>query len=437
MTASGPRRDTSVTHPELLKPAGQSLGVSPPRGAEVPRPGMFASLSHRGFRRYWIGMFLSNVGSWMQTIAQGWLVLRLSDSPLVLGAIAFAGSVPSLIIAPLAGVAADRGDRRRILILTHLALMCGALTLAAATGFGFVSVPLVAAVAVSNGVANAMTTPSHQSIFMDLVGRRDLMNAIAINSMQFNLSRIVGPAIAGFTIASFGETACFLVNGLSYVAILVPIALLPKLTARHARSRGAWLELRAGLRFARRDPLLPSLMAVCAALAVFGTPAVTLAPVFARDLLRVGPEGLGGMLSAVGVGAVATALVLASRGDFPGKGRAVVAAAAAFALSIAGLAFFRRYALSLAALAVLGGAMMSSSSLINTLMQTRAPDRMRGRIISLYVLAWLGLVPIGNLLAGAVAERYGPAAALWMGAAGISVTLGIIQLVRPIPATAS
>ena len=408
--------------------------MAPPRGAEGPRPGMFASLSHRDFRRYWTGLFLSNVGSWMQTVAQGWLVLRLSDSAFLLGAIAFAGSIPSLLLAPLAGVIADRGDRRKILMLTQIVLAMGALVLAAATGFGFVTVPLIAAVAISNGIANALTTPSHQSLFLDLVGRRDLMNAIALNSMQFNLARIAGPALAGFTIAAFGETACFLVNAVSYVGILIPLVTLAPLPAAvHARSRGAWVELRAGLRFARRDALIPSLLVMCAALAVFGTPAVTLAPVFARNLLGVGPEGLGGMLSAVGIGAVVTALALASRGDFPNKGRAVVVAAAAFAVSLAALAASRRYVFSLAALALLGAAMMSSSSLINTLMQKRAPDRMRGRVIALYVLAWLGLVPFGNLIAGAVAERYGPVASLWAGAVGIALTTLLIQAFRPIP----
>jgi MFS family permease len=399
---------------------------------------MFASLSYRDFRRYWIGLFFSNVGSWMQTVAQGWLVLRLSDSAFLLGAVAFAGSVPSLLLAPLAGVIADRGDRRKILMSAQIVRAIGALILAVSTGFGFVSVPLIAAVALSNGIANALTTPSHQSLFLDLVGRRDLMNAIALNSMQFNLSRIIGPALAGFTIASLGETACFLVNAVSYVGILGAIAsLAPLPAAARARSRGAWVELRAGLRFAQRDALLPSLLVMCAALAIFGTPAVSLAPVFARDLLGVGPEGLGGMLSAVGIGAVVTALALAARGDFPQKGRAVVVAAGAFAVSLAGLAASRRYVLSLAALALLGAAMMSSSSLINTLMQKRAPDRMRGRVIALYVLAWLGLVPFGNLLAGAIAERYGPAASLWVGAAGIALTMLLVQLLRPVRASAS
>jgi predicted MFS family arabinose efflux permease len=191
------------------------------------------------------------------------------------------------------------------------------------------------------------------------------------------------------------------------------------------------------MRFARRRPLILPLLAIAAALAAFGTPAVTLAPLFARKLLHVGPEGLGGMLSAVGLGAAASALLLASRGDFRNKGRAVIVAASGFALSLLGFAVSRQYALSLAFLALLGASMSSSASLINTLLQTSAPDRLRGRVISLYALAWLGLVPVGNLQAGAVAERFGPAAALFVGAAGIVLTLLFVRIVKPIPGGAS
>jgi MFS family permease len=339
---------------------------------------MFSSLRHRSFRRYWIGLFLSNVGSWMQTVAQGWLVLRISDSAFVLGLVVFAGSLPTLVFAPLAGVAADRYDRRSVLLAAQFIQMFSALMLAASTFWGFVTVPLVAALAILSGVANAFMTPSHQSLFLDLVGSDDLMNAIALNSMQFNLSR-----------------------------------------------------------FARRDALLPPLLGLSMALAVFGTPAVTLAPLYARRLLDAGPQGLGGMLSAVGVGAVATALLLAWLGDFARKGLAVTMAAWAFAISLAGLAVSRQYAFSLASLALLGGAMMCSSSLINTLMQKRAPARLRGRVISLYALAWLGFVPLGNLQAGAVAERFGAAASLWAGAGGIAATLLAIRVFRPIPSQAS
>ncbi|HEY6148148.1 MAG TPA: MFS transporter, partial [Thermoanaerobaculia bacterium] len=177
------------THPDLLKPAGPNLGLAPPRGEVPPKRGMFSSLSYRPFRGYLVGLFLSNVGTWMQTVAQGWLVYRLSNSALVLGLVTFAGSLPTLLLAPLAGVAADRFDRRRLLIATQVVQMGAALFLAIATWRGFVSVPLVAVLAVANGVASAYMTPSHQSLFMDLVGRNDLMNAISLNSMQFNLSR--------------------------------------------------------------------------------------------------------------------------------------------------------------------------------------------------------------------------------------------------------
>lgn len=427
-----PKRPPATdTHPAFLKPAGPSLGVAPPRGVAAPRREMFASLVHRSFRNYWAGLFFSNVGSWMQTVAQGWLVLRLSNSALVLGLVTFAGSIPSMLLAPLAGVAADRYDRRRILLTTQVVQMACALVLAAATGWRFASVPLVAAVAIVNGVANAFTTPSHQSLFLNLVGREDLMNAIALNSMQFNLSRVIGPMLAGFAIAAAGETGCFLINAVSFVAILIPLASLPKLPLASGRSRGAWIDLRIGLRFARRDPLLPRLLAITAALAVFGTPAVTLAPLFAAKLLRVGPEGLGGMLSAVGLGAVAAALALASRGDDAAKDRGVRLAALAFALALAGFGLSRNYGVALAWLALLGAAMTTASSLINTLMQERAPDRLRGRVISLYALAWLGLVPVGNLQAGAVAQRFGPAAALFLGAAGIAATVAAVRPIGP------
>jgi predicted MFS family arabinose efflux permease len=279
--------------------------------------------------------------------------------------------------------------------------------------------------------------PSHQSLFLDLVGREDLLNAISLNSMQFNLSRVVGPMVAGLTIAAFGETGCFLLNAVSYLAVIAALFALPAMRRRRGPSRGPWIDLRIGMRFARRRPLILPLLAIAAALAVFGTPAVTLAPLFARRLLHVGPEGLGGMLSAVGLGAAASALLLASRGDFRNKGRAVVVCALGFAASLIGLGLSRRYALSLPCLALLGASMSSSASLINTLLQTSAPDRLRGRVISLYALAWLGLVPIGNLQAGAVAERFGAAAALFVGAFGIVLTLLVVQIAKPIPRGAS
>jgi len=431
------RLERGPAHPALLKPAGPNLGVAPPRGETGVRRGMFSSLAHRPFRRYWIGLFLSNIGTWMQVVAQGWLVLRLSDSAFMLGLVGFAGSIPTLLFAPLAGVAADRADRRKLLLTMQCIQMVCALVLATATGAGFVSVPLVGAVAIVSGFANAFMMPSHQSLFLDLVGREDLMNAISINSMQFNLSRVVGPMIAGLTIAAFGETGCFLLNAVSYLAVIAALMALPPLARHRAPSRGAWVDLRIGMRFARRRPLILPLLAIAAALAAFGTPAVTLAPLFARKLLHVGPEGLGGMLSAVGLGAAASALLLASRGDFRNKGRAVIVAASGFALSLLGFAVSRQYALSLAFLALLGASMSSSASLINTLLQTSAPDRLRGRVISLYALAWLGLVPVGNLQAGAVAERFGPAAALFVGAAGIVLTLLFVRIVKPIPGGAS
>jgi MFS family permease len=394
---------------------------------------MFASLRHRQFRRYWIGLFVSNIGNWMQSVAQGWLVYRISGSALTLGAVAFAGSLPTLLLAPLAGVTADRHDRRRILIATQSTQLLAALTLAAATFFGFVSVPLVAAVALLNGIANAFTTPSHQSLFLDLVGRDDLMNAISLNAMQFNLSRIAGPAVAGFAIAKLSESACFLANAASFAGILIPLATMPPLPRRAHTDRSALAEMILGLRYARRDALIAPLLLLMASVAVFGAPAVTLAPMYARRLFSTGAEGLGGMLSSVGAGAVVTALVMARRGDAPRKGLAVRISCLGFAASLVGLAYAPSYTVALVALAVLGGAMMACSSLVNTLLQKRAPDRLRGRILSLYALAWLGLLPFGNLLAGGLAERLGARTGLLVGAAGIVAALAAISAWRPLP----
>ena len=408
------------------RPARRSA-LALPRGVRGPGAGCSPRSRHRSFRRYRTGLFLSNVGSWMQTVAQGWLVLRLSDSALVLGLVTFAGSLPTLVFAPLAGVAADRYDRAERAPARDADPDGSAL---AARGLHVLGIRHGASrrgAGDRSGVANAFMTPSHQSLFLDLVGsrrpdERDRLEFDAVQSLADHR-----PHVAGFTIAAFGETGCFLLNALSFVAILVPLALLPPMR-RPAGRRGA---LGGPAGSACGSPAATPCCRPCSpcmALAVFGTPAVTLAPLYARRLLDVGPQGLGGMLSAVGVGAVATALLLAWLGDFPRKGLAVTLAAWAFAVSLAGLAASRLYALSLVSLALLGGAMMCSSSLVNTLMQKRAPARLRGRVISLYALAWLGFVPLGNLQAGAVAQRFGAAASLLVGTAGIALTLVILRI---------
>ena len=422
--------DPASAHPAFLKPAGPNLGVAPPRGEAALRRGMFSSLAHTPFRRYWIGLFLSNIGTWMQVVAQGWLVLRLSDSALVLGLVGFAGSIPTFLLAPLAGVAADRANRRKLLIATQSLQMACAFFLAAAVGFHFARAALVARSPSSTAVANAFTMPSHQSLFLDLVGREDLMNAISLNSMQFNLSRVIGPMFAGFAIAAFGEAGCFLLNGISYLAVIAALAVLPSLRRRRGASRGAWVDVRIGMRFARRHPLILPLLAIAASLAIFGTPAVTLAPLFARRLLHVGPPGLGGMLSAVGLGAAGSALVLASLGDFRRKGSAVSSRRSVRALArgtrLRALSPVARFSRSSERRVLLG-------VLINTLLR-RALRTLRE-----------GSSPLCARLAGLVrrqlqAARRGAvraAAALFVGAAGIVLTLLAVRVVKPVPGVAS
>jgi len=418
---------------ESILPPGKNLGFSPPRGFEPPRRGMFSSLSHRDFRLYWTGMFFSNVGTWMQTVAQGWLVLQLTNSPLYLGLDGFAASIPTILTGPFAGVMADRLDRRRLLLVTQTGQMLCALGLALLVSFHAVTVAWVITLSFLNGLARAITIPSHQSLFLDLVGREDLMNAIALNSSQFNLSRLLGPTAAGFAIAALGEAGCFYLNAASFAAILAALLMIRVPKRRQGAHRGYWVDLRLGLRFAFRHPAFPQLLTLAAVISLCGIPVIMLLPVFARDLLRVGARGLGTLYGAIGLGALASALGLAALGDFPNKDKAVFGGAALFAVSLAGFAFSRSYLLSLGALALVGAAMVTSSAVVNTLLQQMSPDRFRGRILSLYALAWLGLVPFGNLLAGAAADRYGASKTLASGAVLILVSILLLLSLAPLP----
>lgn len=427
------------THPspevaQAIRPAGSNLGFAPPRGIEGPRRGMFSSLAHDDFRLYWSGMFLSNIGTWMQTVAQGWLVLQLTNSPLYLGIDGFAASIPTVLTAPMAGVVADRLDRRKVLLVTQSVQMACAATLALLVLIRAETVWMVIGLSFLNGFARAMTIPSHQSLFVDLVGKDDLMNAIALNSSQFNLARLLGPTAAGFAIAALGVGGCFALNALSFVAILIALVKIHIAARIGRRPESYFTDIREGLQFATRHPVFPQLLAVVAVMSLCGVPVIMLLPVYARDLLRVGVEGLGTLYGAIGLGALIAALLLAYRGDFQNKGREVMAGAALFALALAGFAFSRHYVLSLLALAVVGGAMVTSSACVNTLLQKLAPDRFRGRVISLYALAWLGLVPFGNLFSGASAEHFGASLTLAVGAVIILGAILAIDLLRPLPA---
>ncbi len=371
-------------------------------------PGTFRALRHPDFRVLWIGLLVSLTGRWMQSVAQGWLVLRLSDSAFQLGLVGFLGFFPALLLALPAGVAADRLPRRTTLLWTQSASMILALALAGLTWLGWVRIWHVGALAFATGVAGTLDIPVRQSLLQDLVGRDDLPNAIALNSLAFNLSRMVGPAIAGLMLAAAGEAAVFGITGLGYVALVVAIRALRNRPSVPPAERTSWIGLiRGGIVHAAREPRMRILLVLVVVTSVFGASYSILLPIFARDVHGVGSRGLGWMMSATGLGAVGGALALAGRHGRIRAGRTVGTAMLVLGLSLVGFSLTRSYPLALTLLVLVGGSTIVQMATSNTLLQLLAPAELRGRIISLYLLAFMGTAPFGALLAGWLARRIG------------------------------
>jgi MFS family permease len=409
---------------------------------EKPRAeGTFRALSHRNFRLFWTGAFLSNVGTWMQAVAQGWLVLQLTDSPFWLGVDGFMATVPGLALTLLAGVFADLVDRRRLLIFTQIGAGLSSLTLAILIVTHVVNdkadVWVILLLSFLTGCCFALAGPSYQAITIDLVGREDLSNAIALNSMQFQLSRVVGPLFAGLGFKVFGLAGCFFVNALSFVAVVVSLRMVryekekgalpgPAHSARD--SRAVWRDLKEGVRYVRGRPRVLLLLVISGLTSLFGAPYMSLVPVFARDILYVGETGLALMSGISGAGAFLGALVLASLGNFKYKGWSVLGGAFCFSIFLAGFALSTRLSISLAFIFGMGFAIVSCVAVINMLLQELVTDEMRGRVMSMFILSFIGTMPIGNLIAGAAAERFGAPHTLAAGALIIAICIAFITL---------
>jgi MFS family permease len=384
----------------------------------------FAALRHRNFRIFYWGQLLSLAGTWMQSTAQGWLVLELTNDPLLLGLVTAASTLPVFLFTLYAGVLADRGDKRRIVTAAQAVLMACAFALAVLTQTQRISVPVLLALVFVSGTANAFEVPTRQAFFVELVGREDLTNAIALNSSAFNATRVVGPAIAGTLMAGLGVAACFYANGVSFLFVIAGLFAMRLPPHRPRRMEASALEhVREGLRFIRGNRVVRTLVWMIAAMSVFAFPYAMLLPVFARDVLHVGASGLGWLLSASGIGALAAGIVLAATGSRLPRGRLMVASSAAFALLLAAFALSRSFPLSLVLLAGLGFTMILNNATTNALLQSVVPDALRGRVMSVYVFMFLGMAPLGSLQAGALARWIGAPHAL---AAGAAVFLALV-----------
>src|SRR4051812_29238661 len=377
-------------------------------------PNPFRTLRHRNFRLFWTGQTLSLIGTWMQTMATGWLALELSNSALLVGLVASASSLPVLLFSLHGGVVADRVDRLKAVRLcqTLLSLEAGALWWF--TSSGHITIGLLIALAATNGLISAFEIPARQALVIDLVDRSELSGAIALNSSGFNLARVVGPGIGAVVIAKAGVAACFGVNSLSYIAVLIGLFLV-KLPAREApvasvRPLDGIKEL---LRYMRDTPSVNALMKVVAVFSVLGIPYLTLMPVVARKVLGLGAGGYGLLLACVGVGGLLGALGLAAVGDRFPRGQLLAVASMAFAALLIPFSFSRHVVLACVVLLATGFAMIVNNALSNSLLQHQVPDQMRGRLMSAYSLVVVGVSQVfGSFFGGSLAESLGVTTAI-------------------------
>jgi MFS family permease len=388
----------------------------PVRVLDADRPFLrrtFAALHHRDFRVFFLGQLISVTGTWMQQVAQGWLILVLTGSPFLLGAAAAARALPVLVLAFPAGVVADRFDRRWIIFIANSIAMLGTAVLAVLTITERIDVTGVIILAVVLGAANAFEMPARQSFVVELAGARHLANAIALNSLMFNAARVLGPAVAGLVVAGFGAGVAFAVNAISYVPVLATLVLIrPVLVERPAiRTRGALGETIAYL---RGEPRVAGLLALLAANTTFASGYLYLGPTLTRDLGQ-GAEGFGLLLSATGVGAVVAGVWLAATAGRDRRARILVGAAVGLTLMLIGVALTRSFELTVLLFVGAGAAMVTYNATSNTIIQTIVPNVLRGRIMSLYIIVMLGIMPAGSLLLGALADRFGTASALGLG----------------------
>jgi MFS family permease len=378
----------------------------------------FSALRYPNYRRWFVGQALSLIGTWMQSVAQGWLVYDLTGSKLALGVISFAGTVPSLFLMLPAGALVDRVPKRKLLIVTQTVMMGTAFALALLSATGKVQAWQIAVLAFIGGVAMAFDTPARLSLAADMVDdRRDLQNAIALGATMFNLARILGPAIGGIVLASMGATWCFILNGLSFIAVLIALVgmRLPPM-APQTRSRRLASEIAAGLRYVWDAPLARAVISLVGVASVFGFSYTVLLPAYAADVLHVGEAGLGMLNTAVGVGALAGSLVVANMGRSSYKGRFLTLGSLLFPIGLLGVAATKSYPLALFALGVAGFGFVSQNATSNTLIQSGVPDELRGRVMSVYSFMFFGTAPLGSLLAGALAQATGPSIAIAIGA---------------------
>ena len=374
------------------------------------------ALRHRNYRLFFMGQLTSLVGTWMQTVAQSWLVYRLTGSATLLGVVGFASQFPIFILSPIAGAVADMYPRRRTMIVVQSCMMFLAFPLAALTLANRVQVWHVMVLAVLLGVVNSFDIPVRQSFIAEMVGRDDLINAIALNSSMMNAARVVGPAIAGILVSLVGEGWCFLLNGFSYLAVIIGLIFITAGNTPPREHQGSRIDaMLEGFRFAIHTRPVRALLLLLGVVSLMGMPYSVLMPIFADDILQGGAKGLGILMGSTGIGALIGAATLAGRQGVRGLGNWVMLACAGFGMSLILFSLSRNFWVSMLLLTPVGFSMMVQMASSNTLIQSMVPDRLRGRVMAIYSMMFLGMAPFGALLSGVLANLMGAPATVAMG----------------------
>jgi MFS family permease len=400
------------------------------------------ALQHRNFRLFFAGQSLSLIGTWMTRVATSWLVYRLTGSALLLGVVGFAGQIPTFLLAPFAGVLIDRLDRRQVLIWTQSLAAVQSLALAALTLAKTINIHEVIWLSALQGLINAFDMPARQAFLVQMVeDRQDLGNAIALNSSMVNMARLVGPALAGLVIAAVGEGSCFAIDGFSYLAVIASLAMMRVTVAPAMRPARSMLEqLKEGWTYVSEFRPIRTILSLFALLSLMGMPFMVLMPIFASSVLHGGPHTLGFLLGASGVGALISAISLAFRKTVRGLTSMIQISAVLFGLGLIAFGLSRRLPLSMFLMLIVGFGMMQGMAASNTVIQTLVPEDKRGRVMSYYTMAFVGMTPFGSLLAGGLAHRLGAPRAVMitgafclLGAVWFSTQLKYIRkIMRPI-----
>ncbi|MBV9960532.1 MAG: MFS transporter [Acidobacteria bacterium] len=395
---------------------------------------MLRALSHRNYKLFFSGQSLSLIGTWMTRIATSWLVYRLTGSAMLLGVVGFAGQIPSFLLAPFAGVLVDRWNRHRLLVVTQVLAMLQSLALAVLALTGVIKIWHVILLSIFQGVINAFDMPARQAFVVEMVEKReDLPNAIALNSSMVNAARLLGPSIGGVVIAAVGEGWCFMLDGISYLAVIASL-LAMKLTPRVTKPRSETnmlREIREGWRYASGFAPIRNVLLLLALVSLVGMPYTVLMPVFANEILRGGPSTLGLLMAASGVGALCGAFFLAGRKSVLGLGKYIPLTAGAFGAGLVAFSFSRSLWLSMLLMVVTGLGFMVQMAASNTVLQTIVDEDKRGRVMSFYTMAFMGTAPFGSLLAGSLADRIGAPHTLIFG--GLGCVLGALWFATTLP----